>query len=133
MKENQYLKINNHSGAIHAKEHILKNDQYPDYEITGEFKAPQQPGTWPAFQLTGVETWPPKIDILEFKGNKINWLNTFRTKNDVKSCKTPLSFNWHKYRIWMNKVRKTDVDIYFSIDDKFKAKHTGNYVGKPFR
>ena len=32
----------------------------------------------------------------------------------------------------MTKVSKTDVDIYFSIDDEFKAKHTGNYVGKAF-
>ena len=126
------LKINYHSGAIHAKEHILINDQYPDYEIKGEFKAPQNPGTWPAFWLTGVDSWPPEIDILEFKGNKVNWFNTFRTKDDVKTCKTALSYAWHKYRIWMTKVSKTDVDIYFSIDDEFKAKHTGNYVGKAF-
>ena len=32
----------------------------------------------------------------------------------------------------MAKVSKTDVDIYFKIDDIFQAKHTGNFVGKPF-
>jgi len=32
----------------------------------------------------------------------------------------------------MTKVSKTDVEIYFSIDEKHKAKHRGNFVGKPF-
>ena len=131
-KKYPFLKINYHSGAIHAKEKIIINDQFPEYEIKGEFKAPQNPGTWPAFWLTGVSSWPPEIDILEFKGNKVNWFNTFRTKDDVKTCKTALSYDWHKFRIWMAKVSKTDVDIYFSIDGEFKTKHTGNYVGKAF-
>ena len=126
------LKINYHSGAIHAKHKILINDQYPDYEIKGEFKAPIAPGTWPAFWLTGANTWPPEIDILEFKGNNVNWFNTFRTKSDIDTCKTTLDNGWHKYRIWMTKVSKTDVEIYFSIDEKHKAKHRGNFVGKPF-
>ena len=126
------LKINYHSGAIHSKTKIIVNDQYPNYEIVGQFKAPTFPGTWPAFWLTGAETWPPEIDILEFKGNNVNWFNTFITKSKVDSSKTVVSYEWHKYRIWMTKVSKTDVDIYFSIDDNFKVKHTGNYVGKPF-
>jgi len=126
------LKINYHSGAIHSKHKILINDQYPDYEIKGEFKAPISPGTWPAFWLTGANTWPPEIDILEFKGNNVNWFNTFRTKTDIETCKTTLDNGWHKYRIWMTKVSKTDVEIYFSIDEKHKAKHRGNFVGKPF-
>ena len=126
------LKINYHSGAIHAKHKILINDQYPDYEIKGEFKAPIAPGTWPAFWLTGADTWPPEIDILEFKGSNINWFNTFRTKSDIETCKTTLDSGWHRYRIWMTKVSKTDVEIYFSIDEKHKAKHRGNFVGKPF-
>ena len=32
----------------------------------------------------------------------------------------------------MTKVNENDVDIHFYIDDVWKAKHTGNFVGKPF-
>jgi hypothetical protein len=131
-KSYPYLKINYISGAIHAKAKLIINDQYPEYEIKGEFKAPVSPGTWPAFWLTGVETWPPELDILEVKGNNVNWFNTFKSKTEIKTCKTPLTYDWHKYRVWMTKVSSTDVDIYFSIDDKFQAKHTAPFVGKHF-
>ena len=126
------LKINYRSGAIHAKHKLIINDQFPDYEIKGEFKAPVAPGTWPAFWLTGAETWPPELDILEVKGNNVNWFNTFKSKTEIKTCKTPITYDWHKYRVWMTKVSSTDVDIYFSIDDKFQCKHTAPFVGKHF-
>ena len=32
----------------------------------------------------------------------------------------------------MTKVNDVDVDIHFYIDGDWKAKHTGNFVGKPF-
>ena len=127
-----FLPIHYYSGAIHSKLQIKVNEQYPEYEIKGQFKAPTQPGTWPAFWLTGAETWPPEIDILEFKGNKVNWFNTFRSENDIQTYKLALDNDWHEYRIYMKKVSKTDVDIYFSVDGKTKAKHTGNFVDKPF-
>ncbi len=61
-KKYLFLKINYHSGAIHSKTKIIVNDQYPSYEIKGEFKSPILPRTWPAFWLKGVETWPSEID-----------------------------------------------------------------------
>ena len=70
---NPHPEIHYHSGAIHSKETFTVNNQYPNYEIKGEFKAPYGPGTWPAFWLNGAWTWPPEIDILEFKGNNVNW------------------------------------------------------------
>jgi hypothetical protein len=128
-----HLPIRYHSGAIHAKFHVLVNDQFPNYEIRGDFQAPSVRGSWPAFWLTGVNSWPPESDIMEFKGNTNNWQNTFRAWNDVTSTITNVSSpgSWHNYRIWMTKVSATNVQIHYYIDNVWKAQHTGNFVGKP--
>jgi len=128
-----HLPIRYHSGAVHAKTHVLVNDQFPNWEVKGDFQAPSVKGSWPAFWLTGVNSWPPESDILEFKGDANNWQNTFRTPSDVTSTITPVSSpgNWHNYRVWITKVNATDVDIHYYIDGVWKAVHRGNFVGKP--
>jgi len=128
-----YLAIKYHSGAIYAKHQVLINDQYPNYEVKGDFQVPTTTGTWPAFWLTAVNSWPPESDILEFKGNSNNWFNTFRTSSDVSSTVVPVSSagSWHNYRAWITKVSATDVDIRYYLDGVWKAKHTANFVNKP--
>ncbi|MDT0343516.1 LamG domain-containing protein [Streptomyces litchfieldiae] len=129
-----HLPIRYHSGAIHAKHQVLVNDQFPNYEVKGEFQAPSAPGTWPAFWLTGVNSWPPESDILEFKGDSRNWFNTFRTSSDVSSKIVTVSSpgSWHAYRAWITKVNATDVDIHYYLDDTWQAVHRGaGFVGKP--
>jgi hypothetical protein len=129
-----YLPIRYHSGAIHAKDQILVNDQFPNYEVRGEFQAPSARGTWPAFWLTGAWSWPPESDILEFKGDNRNWFNTFRSSSDVSSTIVSVSSpaSWHEYRVWMTKVNATDVDIHYYLDGQWKAQHRATgFVGKP--
>lgn len=128
-----HLPIRYHSGAVHTKFHVLINDQFPNYEVKGNFQAPSVKGSWPAFWLTSVKSWPPESDIMEFKGNDTTWQNTFRTPSDVTSTLTrvPLPGNWHNYRVWITKVNATDVDIHYYIDDVWKGVHRGNFVGKP--
>jgi hypothetical protein len=128
-----YLKIKYHSGAVHAKHQVLINDQYPNYEVRGDFQAPSSRGTWPAFWLTGAWSWPPESDILEFKGNSNNWFNTFRTSSDVSSTIVGVSSpgSWHTYKAWITKVSATDVDIHYYIDGVWKGQHRANFVGKP--
>ncbi|MDP9615297.1 hypothetical protein JOF35_007635 [Streptomyces demainii] len=129
-----HLPIRYHSGAVHAKNQIVVTDQFPDYEVKGEFQAPSAPGTWPAFWLTGVSSWPPESDILEFKGNSNNWFNTFRTSSDVSSTVVGVSApgNWHTYRAWITKVNGSDVDIHYYLDGTWKAVHRGaGFVGTP--
>ena len=129
-----YLAIHYHSGAIHAKEQILVNDEYPNYEVKGEFKVPTATGTWPAFWLTGAWSWPPESDIMEFKGNSVNWQNTFRTSSDVSTITSSVSnagSSWHEYRVWITKASSTDVNIHYYIDGSWKGMHTANFVGKP--
>lgn len=133
-----YLPIRYHSGAVHAKHQVLINDQFPNYEVKGEFQVPTASGTWPAFWLTGVNSWPPESDIMEFKGNSVNWQNTMDgpdwTNVHTQSTQTTVSNagNWHTYRAWITKVNATDVDIHYYIDGVWKAVHRApNFVNSP--
>jgi len=132
-------KIYYHSGAVHAKEQILVNSEFPTWQVSGEFRAPSTKGTWPAFWLSGAWSWPPESDILEFKGKTTNWSNTFRTsKDDLSSTRTVIDKpgDWHFYKAWITKVSATDVNIAYEIWDMDNHKlasfsHRANFVGKP--
>ena len=128
-----HLPIHYHSGAVNTKLHILVNDQFPNWEVRGDFQVPTVTGSWPAFWLTGVNSWPPESDIMEFKGTATNWQNTFRTSSDVGSILTNVSAagSWHTYRAWITKVSATNVDIHYYIDGVWKGAHNASFVGKP--
>ncbi|MGW6502299.1 hypothetical protein [Nonomuraea angiospora] len=79
------------SGAIHAKRQIIVNDQFPEYDIEGEFRTQTGPGIWPAFWTTGTwPEWPPETDILEYvgvdeQGKAVNFFNTYyKTASNVE-------------------------------------------------
>ncbi|MFD8500663.1 family 16 glycosylhydrolase [Amycolatopsis sp. NPDC059657] len=130
-----HLPIHYHSGAVHAKQQVTVTDQFPSWEVRGDFQAPSGRGTWPAFWLTGANSWPPESDILEFKGDARNWFNTYKNasgawSNSIVGVSNPGS--WHTYRAWITKVNGTDVDIHYYLDGKWIAQHRGaNFVGKP--
>lgn len=134
-----HLTVVYHSGAIHSKESIQVDDNYPIWELSGYFQAPTAKGTWPAFWITGSETWPPESDILEFKGDDINWQNTVSGKDwrntDWQTEKTKLPTTdkeWHRYTLVMRKLNEIDVELLYYIDEELKASHTADFVGKPF-
>jgi hypothetical protein len=126
--------IHYESGAIWAKDQVLVNDHYPNYELRGEFQAPSARGTWPAFWLTGATSWPPESDILEYKGDARNWFNTYKNasgawSNTIVGVSSPAS--WHQYRVWMTKANATDVNIDYYLDGTWQARHVGaGFVGK---
>ena len=119
---------------MYAKDQVLVTDRYPNYEVRGEFQAPSTRGTWPAFWLTGVTSWPPESDILEFKGDAPELVQHLRTSSAVSSTIVPVSSpgNWHRYRAWITRVNATDVDIHYYLDGAWKGVHRGaSFVGKP--
>ncbi|GAB3652234.1 glycoside hydrolase family 16 protein [Glycomyces tarimensis] len=127
-----YLPIRYRSAAIHAKDRIVVNDRFPDYEIRGEFQAPSAPGTWPAFWITGANSWPPESDILEFKGGNRNWFNTYDGSWDNTIVPVSSPGSWHEYRIWMTKINAADVEIHYYLDGRWKGSHIGSgFVDKP--
>ena len=133
-----HLRIYYHSGAIHYKEHIVVNDSLPKWEISGDFQVPTTRGSWPAFWITGAWNWPPEIDIMEFKGDNINWQNTVTGPNwqntewQTETREVQNAGNWHNYKTVMKKTDDTYVDIDFYIDGKHTATHRADFLGQPF-
>jgi hypothetical protein len=123
------------SGAIWAKDQVLVNDQYPQWELRGEFQAPSARGSWPAFWITGATSWPPESDILEYKGDARNWFNTYKNtsgawSNTIVSVSSPAS--WHQYRAVLTKTSSTNVQIQYYLDGVLQGTHQGaDFVGKP--
>lgn len=133
-----YLPIRYHSGAIHLKEKITFTDALPYWEIRGDFQVPTVRGSWPAFWLTGADSWPPESDIMEFKGDSRNWQNTATGpswQNVTWQNKiTPVTNagNWHNYMLRVRRVSATHVDLDYYIDNQLMATHRADFMNKPF-
>lgn len=120
-----FLPINYHSGAIHLKQMIKVSDTLPQWIISGDFQAPVVAGSWPAFWITGVDSWPPESDIMEFKGNATVWQNTITGPDwqhvnwaTKKTAVKTASDTWHNYKAILDKVDTTHLRITYYIDDK---------------
>jgi hypothetical protein len=122
------------SGAFNSVAWIICNDQYPEWDIRGEFQAPTARGAWPAFWPTGAWGWPPEIDILEYKGDTLNWFNTYDGGWETKKVRVANAATaWHEYRCHLTRLDGTQVMVEFYLDGALKATHTGsNFVGQPF-
>lgn len=122
------------SGAIHAKHQVTVTAQR-GYTLSGEFSAPTVRGTWPAFWLTGVNSWPPEVDIGEWKGTPENWFNTFNTSSVVRSdiVPWPADLSFHSIRaVLAAQPNGADVRIQFYMDNVLRATQFGKgFVGKP--
>lgn len=122
------------SGTVYAKEYftVAKSG---GYDFTGQFLAPVAKGTWPAFWLTGANSWPPEIDLAEWKGsgkisfNSLGMNNVWVTK-DVTFAN---SGSWHALKMEVRDLNGVDVQTKFYMDGVLQATQTGNaMVGKPF-
>jgi beta-glucanase (GH16 family) len=121
-----YLPIRYHSGAIHSKNRVCVNSDWPKMEVKGEFQAPSAPGTWPAFwMVNGHGDWPPELDILEFKGDAYNWQNTFHKPHKCLIAKTRIDHpeHWHSYRAWIELKSHHNIEVHYYVDEKWIACH----------
>ena len=133
------LRITFHSGAVHLKQQIKVTAELPYWEISGDFQAPTVFGSWPAFWITGAWSWPPEVDILEFKGNATNWQNTVTgpawNQTVWTTDKTTVADSdntWHNYKLTMKMVSSTDTEVKMYVDNVLKGTYTKDYTGKPF-
>jgi len=131
-----WLPIHYYSGAVHSKAIPVVNDAWPKWRFSAEVQSPSATGTWPAWWITGADSWPPEADIMEFKGSTTTWTNTYKNTSGGWSSQGHVisnPANWHIYTAYLTKINATDVKIEYWIDGTLKATHTGaNFVGKRF-
>ncbi|KAK2055806.1 family 16 glycoside hydrolase [Colletotrichum caudatum] len=127
------IPINYLSGTIHAKQHFIVS-RGGGNDFTAEVRATTTKGTWPAFWLSGVQTWPPEIDMAEWKGSGKISFNTFNTSSAVvsKNVKYPDPDKFHKIKCETRDLNGKDVQVKFYMDDQLVTTQIGaGFVGKP--
>ncbi|KIY45309.1 endo-beta-1,3-galactanase [Fistulina hepatica ATCC 64428] len=127
-----YYAIHYKSGTVYAKDYVTVTADN-SYTVYGEFSSPTEVGTWPAFWLTAVESWPPEADIGEWKGTANNWYNTFNTSSEVASTLVawPTDLSFHSLQAVLSaESNDEDVRIDFYMDGELKATQYGEgFVG----
>lgn len=128
-----HLTIRYNSGTFYLKQHILINSQYPLWDIRGRFKVPTQRGCWPAFWMTGANSWPPESDFMEFKGSDGCNQNTYNGRWQVKvTTVATASSAWHTYRVVACLENSTNVDFHYYIDGVMESEQTSTtFVNSP--
>jgi hypothetical protein len=124
------ITINYLSGAIYAKSYI-NIARGGGYDFSGEFRATTTKGTWPAFWLSAV-SWPPEVDMAEWKGSGKISFNTFNTSSAVKALDVnyPNPDDFHKIRTEIRDENGKDASIKFYMDDKLVTTQYGKgFIG----
>lgn len=127
------IPINYLSGAIHAQ-NTLTVAAGGGFDFSAEFTATVDQGTWPAFWVTGANSWPPEIDIAEWKGSGDISFNTFNTSSEVTALDVPYPSpeQWHSVLAEVRDVNGVDVSVDFYLDGSHVSQQGGaNYVGAP--
>ena len=124
--------IRYNSGTVYAKQTFTVK-KGGGYDFSATFVAPTAKGTWPAFWLTSTGTWPPEIDIAEWKGTGKISFNTFNTSSEVRALDVnyPNPTQKHTVRAELRDANGADVSIKFFLDGKEVTTQYGRgYVGK---
>lgn len=122
------------SGTVYAKPLFTVNVN-SGYDFRGQFLAPTITGTWPAFWLTGEQSWPPEIDLAEWKGSDNVWFNSDGLDRTWQSYKDtyPNPASFHTIRVTVQDHNGVDVKIRFYLDGSLQTTQIGNgMVGAPF-
>lgn len=124
------------SGTVYATQQFTVEKE-GGLDFQSNFVAPVATGTWPAFWLNGVNSWPPEIDIAEWKGTGKISFNTFNTSSQVAAkdvtYPTPTTA-WHTI---LAELRAEDdgttVKINFYMNgDLVTTQYGAKMVGEPF-
>ncbi|KAG2417687.1 hypothetical protein HFD88_008906 [Aspergillus terreus] len=140
--------INYLSGAIHSATSFTV-EAGSGFDIQAEFQAPTATGTWPAFWLNGADTWPPEIDIAEWKGMyPLNFeglrlmgigtgdisFNTFNTSSEVQAhdIEYPSPDNFHTVKAEIRDEDGSNISVKYFLDGtEVTTQYGAEYVGKP--
>lgn len=132
----QSIEVKYRSGAVHAKETFtVQAASGSGYDFTAEFQATTDVGTWPAFWLTGVNSWPPEIDMAEWKGSGKISFNTFNTSSEVDALDVdyPDPGEFHTIKCQVREHNGVDVQVkYFMDGTEITTQYGSGFVGEPF-
>lgn len=124
------------SGTVYAQQHFtVAADGGLDFQAN--FVAPVAQGCWPAFWLDGVNSWPPEIDLAEWKGNGLISFNTFNSSSVVAAqdytYSTPTTA-WHTILVELRpEADGTTLKADFYINGQlFTTQYGASMVGEPF-
>ncbi|KAE8152195.1 concanavalin A-like lectin/glucanase domain-containing protein [Aspergillus avenaceus] len=122
--------INYLSGAVHSK-NTFTVEADSGFDIEAEFQATTDQGTWPAFWLNSAESWPPEIDIAEWKGlSSFLYMTSSEVENHETDYSSPESF--HKVKAQIRAENDADIWVKYFLDDvEVTTQYGGDYVGKP--
>ncbi|NLR81232.1 RICIN domain-containing protein [Chitinophaga eiseniae] len=134
------IPIHYHSGTIYSKHQVLIDSIFPYWEISVDLQAPTALGTWPAFWITAVNSWPPESDIVEVKGSTSIWQNTYDGNWQTKlTTVNNAATTWHHYKAVYNRLKNTNgswsnsVECQYFIDGAITSVQVGNnFANAPF-
>ncbi|KAJ5594397.1 uncharacterized protein N7459_000605 [Penicillium hispanicum] len=121
------------SGTVYAKDSFTVETS-GGLSLSADFIAPVATGTWPAFWLNGVNSWPPEVDIAEWKGTGEISFNTFNTSSAVESKNVdyPDPSDFHTVKAELRDENGSDVSIGFYLDGTLIAtQYAEGLVGQP--
>lgn len=121
------------SGTVYAKQ-AFTVEKGGGLEFSADFLAPVYKGTWPAFWLNGVNSWPPEVDIAEWKGTGDISFNTFNSSSEVdaKDVEYPSPDSFHTVRAELADENGSDVSVGFYLDGSLvTTQYAAGLVGQP--
>ncbi|KAJ5704179.1 hypothetical protein N7493_011317 [Penicillium malachiteum] len=121
------------SGTVYAKQSFTVEES-GGLDFSADFLAPVALGTWPAFWLDGVNSWPPEVDIAEWKGDGEISFNTFNTSSIVEAVNVdyPDATEFHTVKAEFRDENGSDVSIKFYLDGTLiTTQYASGLTGQP--
>lgn len=121
------------SGTVYAKQQFTV-EAGGGLDFSVDFIATVDKGTWPAFWLNGVNSWPPEIDIAEWKGSGDISFNTFNSSSEVeaKDVEYTSPTEFHAVKAELRDENGADVSVNFYLDGSLvTTQYAGGLVGEP--
>ncbi|KAJ5259287.1 hypothetical protein N7478_012268 [Penicillium angulare] len=121
------------SGTVYSKQ-TFTVEASGGLDFSADFIAPVATGTWPAFWLDGANSWPPEIDIAEWKGTGDISFNTFNTSSEVEADNVdyPSPTEFHTVRAELRDENGSDISVKFYLDgDLITTQYASGFTGQP--
>lgn len=121
------------SGTVYAKQQFTV-EAGGGLDFSAQFIAPVETGTWPAFWLNGVNSWPPEIDVAEWKGSGDISFNTFNSSSEVQAqdVEYPSPTDYHTVLAELRDEDGSNVSVNFYLDGTLiTTQYASGLVGQP--